>query len=364
MLTVACDTGPLHGPATGIARATAGLVAELPRHDVAVLPYVVSFRAQLRDGTRRLALPASVALRSWATLDLPRVDRFVRGANLIHGTNYVVPPTSLPRVVSVYDCWALDHPELVHSDVRLAMRVLRRSIASGAVVHASSRATAERLRAHFPRADVEIVHLGSTPLAPPPSDPSAKISALVGGRPFVVALGTIEVRKNLPRLIAAFERARLDDITLVIAGGDGNDRSAVDTAIASLSRERRPSVLLTGRVDDADASWLLHHATALAYPSLDEGFGFPILEAFAAGVPVVASTAGSIPEVAGDAARLIDALDVDALAESLRSVVLDDGERSRLVAAGRHRLGQFTWARTASAMVALYRRVVDAAGRS
>ncbi|MBU3689303.1 MAG: hypothetical protein B7C54_11265 [Acidimicrobiales bacterium mtb01] len=364
MLTVACDTGPLHGPATGIARATAGLVDGLAEHDVAVIPYVVSYRAQLSAGTRRLALPASLALRAWGRFDRPRADRFVCGADLVHGTNYVVPPSSLPRVVSVYDCWALDHPDLVHSDVRLAMRVLRRSIATGAVVHTSSQATAERLRAHFPHADVEVIHLGSTPLAAPPAAPSRRLADLVGSRPFVLAMGTIEVRKNLPRFVRAFASANLPDTSLVIAGGDGNDRPALDAALAELAPDIRSRVVLTGRVDDGDASWLVHRARVLAYPSLDEGFGFPILEAFAAGVPVVASTEGSIPEVAGDGALLVDALDTDRLAAALTRAVVDDSERTRLVAAGRVRVGAFDWANTAERMVALYRRVVADSARS
>ena len=364
VLTVACDTGPLHGPATGIARATAGLLDALAHHDIAVLPYVVSYRARLNDGTRRLALPASLALRAWGHVDRPRAERFVRGADLIHGTNYVVPPSSLPRVVSVYDCWALDHPDLVHSDVRLAMRVLRRSIATGAVVHASSRATAERLREHFPNVDVEVIHLGSTPLPSPPNTPSARLAELVGARPFVLAMGTIEVRKNLPRLVRAFAAANVGDISLVIAGGDGNDRPALDEALAELRPDVRSRVVVTGRVDDGDASWLVHHARALAYPSLDEGFGFPILEAFTAGVPVVASTAGSIPEVAGDAALLVDPLDIDRLAAALSRAVEDDAERARLVSAGRDRVGEFSWANTAARMVALYRRVVADSVRS
>ena len=363
MLTVACDTGPLHGPATGIARATTGLLDALAHHDVALLPYVVSYRAQLHPGTRRLALPASLALRAWATFDRPRADRFVRGADVVHGTNYVVPPSSLPRIVSVYDCWALDHPDLVHADVRLAMRVLRRNIATGVVVHASSRATAERLRAHFPDADIEVIHLGSTPLPSPPAVPSSRLGELVGSRPFVLAVGTIEIRKNLPHLVRAFASANITDTCLVIAGGDGNDRPALDSALTELDPELRSRVVVTGRVDDGEASWLVHNARVLAYPSLDEGFGFPILEAFAAGVPVVASTAGSIPEVAGDAALLVDARDTDELAAAITRAVTDDVDRTRLISAGRLRVGSFTWANTATHMLALYRRVVAGAVR-
>ncbi|MFZ1489345.1 MAG: glycosyltransferase, partial [Ilumatobacteraceae bacterium] len=102
-------------------------------------------------------------------------------------------------------------------------------------------------------------------------------------------------------------------------------------------------------------AWLLTNAAALAYPSLDEGFGFPLLEAMAAGTPVVATSVGSIPEVAGDAAILCAPDDVAGLADALHRVLTDADERERLLAAGRRRLQAFDWEATALAMSALYR---------
>ena len=115
-----------------------------------------------------------------------------------------------------------------------------------------------------------------------------------------------------------------------------------------------PAVVRLGQVDDGTKSWLLHHAAVLAYPSLDEGFGFPLLEAMSAGVPVVASTAGSIPEVAGDGALLVDPLDIDGLAAAIDRVLSDDRLRDELVSVGRARVAQFSWAATAERMAALY----------
>lgn len=359
MLTIAVDTGPLHGPATGIARATRGIVDELSRRHVSVVPFVLSFRADLEPGTRRVPIPAALALRTWATFGRPRVDRLWSDVDVVHGTNYVVPPSRLPRVVSVYDCWALDHPQYVHADVRLAMNALRRSVADGAVIHASSHATARRLASHFPDAPVDVIHLGSTPPPAPPLEPPASLPPVLVGAPFVASIGTVERRKNVPTLVSAFEllAAESPEIRLVVAGGMGDDAKLVDATLATLSPEIRSRVHVLGRVDDAVAAWILHHARVLAYPSLDEGFGFPLLEAMSCDVPIVASDAGSIPEIAADAALLVPSSDTVELARALAVAIDDEAARERLIAAGRARLADFSWASTIDRLLALYERM-------
>lgn len=365
MLTVAFDTGPLHGPATGIARATSGLQQALEAEgSVRLAPYVLSFRAALAPNVRRLSLPARPALELWGRLGRPRVDRRLSGVDLIHGTNYVVPPSRRPRVVSVYDCWALENPERVHADVRAAMRVLRRSVDEGAFVHASSHSTAARLRDLISGVDVTVIHLGDiTPLTKHIDDSPVVPTELEGGVPFVLALGTREKRKNLPVLIEAFAAVSSDhaDAQLVVAGGPGDDDQRIEAALSRLTPAIRRRIHLVGRVSDATASWLLDHATLLAYPSLDEGFGFPLLEAMNHRTPIVAAAVGSIPEVAGDAALLVDDHDVaswsSALARVLDDAALADDLRNR----GTERRRHFSWDRTAREMVDLYRRVVGVA---
>jgi glycosyltransferase involved in cell wall biosynthesis len=110
-----------------------------------------------------------------------------------------------------------------------------------------------------------------------------------------------------------------------------------------------------GFVDDAGRARLLTRASVLAYPSLDEGFGLPLLEAMAAGLPAVATRAGAVPEVAGDAALLVDPLDVDELASAVGRLLGDDGLRRSLVDRGRAQAAGFTWEGTAAAMLDLYR---------
>ncbi|MGB8857729.1 MAG: glycosyltransferase family 1 protein [Ilumatobacteraceae bacterium] len=350
------DTSPLFGHRTGIGFAVEAVRdAVAARSDIELIEYVLSFRARPAPPARRLPIPALVAHRCWAYGERPRVDRWLGDLDVIHGTNYIVPPSARPRVVSVYDCWFLRHPEQARPAVRLAGHVLQRSVATGAVIHASSKATAAAVRELLPGASVHTVHLAALPVPPCPA--SSPIPQLAG-RPYVLAIGTLERRKNLPRLVQAFGTvAGLDpDLQLVLAGGDGDDRDAIHAAVDALG-DRAHRVMFTGRVDEAARSWLLHHATVVAYPSLDEGFGFPLLDAMQVGVPLVASDAGSIPEVAGDAALLCSATDVDALAGNLTIALTSPSVRAHLVAAGNAQWPRFSWRRCGDELADLYRTV-------
>jgi glycosyltransferase involved in cell wall biosynthesis len=365
-LAVAVDVGSLIGRPTGVGRFTGELVRALEARDGAdrphVVRYVLSGRATLPPGVIRLPYPARLALACWGHVDHPRAARPLRAAQVVHGTNFVAPPTGKPTVVTVHDGSPLTHPERVDPVVRAFVPVLRRAVSRGAWVHTPSEHVAEQVRELLGATRVRAIPHG----APPRLDaarcgalPDAVAGAL-GGRPYVLAVGTLEPRKNLPRLVAAFGRmAAAGEVGLVLAGPDGPDAGAVQTAVDALGPERRALVVRTGWVDEPVRERLLAGAVALAYPSLDEGFGLPMLEAFAAGVPVVAAAAGALPEVAGGAALLADPLDVDALAGALATAVTDAATRERLVAAGRGRVGAFAWSTTAASMVELYRDVLS-----
>ena len=148
---VAIDVGPLVGPLTGVGVAVDHLLDRLAALEPARRPelqrYVLSFRASLPAGVTRLRYPAALAHRVWSRSDLLRADRALGRPQVIHGTNYVVPPARCARLVSVYDCWFLRHPEGADPDVARAGDVLRRAVRTGAVVHASSHATANAVRA-------------------------------------------------------------------------------------------------------------------------------------------------------------------------------------------------------------------------
>lgn len=355
-LRVGFDIGPLFGERTGIGFAVDALrTALLQRDDLELREYLVSFRARPGEAVRRLPMPAAVAHRLWAHVDWPNADHWLSDASLIHGTNYVVPPSRLPRLVSVYDCWFLRNERDAQPAVARSGQILRRAVAAGAVVHTSSHASERAVRELMPGAHVVTVHLGALTLPAPLT--RAPIGDL-DGRPFVLAVGKLERRKNLPTLVKAFGEltAAHSDLQLILAGSDGDDRAAIDAAVDSLGAASN-RVSFTGRIDDDVRSWLLHHASVLAYPSLDEGFGFPLLDAMQAGVPIVASNVGSIPEVGGDAVLLSAPNDVSTLASNLTTALADSTVRARLIRAGDTRWREFTWQQCATELTNVYGRV-------
>jgi glycosyltransferase involved in cell wall biosynthesis len=279
---------------------------------------------------------------------------------VVHGTNYVVPPSRLPTVVTVPDTSLITSPTLVLPIVRRFVPVLQRAVARGAWVHAISEHVAEQVRVLLGTDRVRTVHLA----APDRHARSIERPRVPGleSRPYIAFVGTREPRKNLPRLVGAFGLIadELPELRLVLAGPSGSDSAAVDAAIDSLGPELSERVIVTDYLPAAVRDALIDHATVFAYPSLDEGFGLPVLEAMGAGVPVVAGAAGALPEVAGGAAVMVDPLDTEAIAHGLRRAVTDEALRAQLVDAGHRREECFTWADTAAGLIGLYREAMEA----
>lgn len=362
-LRIALDIGPLHGHRTGVGVAVAGIVDALAaRDDVELVPYLVSFRARPGAGQRRLPLPGIIASHAWSRGDRPSADRWLRGADLVHGTNYVAPPTGFPTVVSVYDCWFLEHPEQATPVVRRAGSALRRAVARGAWIHASSDATAVKARDLLATDRVATIHLGPPPVPPPTAELSKPaLAAEISGRPYVLAIGTEERRKDLPQLVDAFGilAGRFPDAMLVLAGATGDQSGEVEAALQRLGTAAQSRTLRLGPVGEPAKQWLLRHAAVLAYPSLDEGFGFPIVEAQAAGTPVVARKVGAVDEIAGAGALLVDERSPEALAAAIERVLSGGAVRLSLITAGYDNVRRFDWSATGDALVDLYRRATE-----
>lgn len=361
---VGFDVGPLAGHRTGVGIAVQGTLDALrAAGSVQIDPYLLSLRTTPPPGVRKLPFPAAAAHRWWRHA-APPIDRLLGRPDVVHGTNYVVPPARCPRLVSVYDCWFLDHPEDATPQVQRSADVLRRSVRTGAHVLTCSDATTERVRELLGTDAVTTLLLG-----PPPATVAASSDGLpaavaaLADAPYVLSLGTVERRKNIPTTVAAFARVAAEHptIALVIAGAPGNDQAVVDRAIDRLDPATAARIVRLGPVDEATKSLLLHRAAALAYVSLDEGFGFPLLEAQQAGLPIVASTAGSIPEIAGAAALFSSPHDVDAVAANMHLAVTSTSVRSKLGAQATRNLERFSWASTATRLSTLYRDLAHGA---
>jgi glycosyltransferase involved in cell wall biosynthesis len=248
------------------------------------------------------------------------------------------------------------YPELSTPDTLTFPRYIRQALDRGAVIHVVSDFIGAEVREHFDVEPERVVRV-YTGLVPSAGGDPARGHRLAGTERYVLTIGTVEPRKNLPNLVHAFDAAAGDDpdLGLVIAGPDGWGVGEFDAAVERARHGDR--VLRLGYIDDHDRLDLLAGATVLAYPSIYEGFGHPPLEAMQAGIPVVASNAGALPEVLGDAALLPDPADVEALAEALRTVLTDDDVRAQLIARGRKRVTRYTWDRAGSELADLYRRV-------
>ncbi|HEY5015091.1 MAG TPA: glycosyltransferase, partial [Acidimicrobiia bacterium] len=291
-IPVAIDVTPLVGIRTGIGNAVAELITSFASLEAAptLVPYALSLRARehrgdLPEGTRFPPIPARALLASWGRADAPKLDFWLKPARVLHATNYLAPPSRLPVVVTINDCSFARYPELCTPEVRALTPVLRRSIRRGATVHVPSAFVAGEVDELFGPGLAGTGRLAVVPWGVPPvtthgtEPPEAEITEIVGGAPYVLAIGSLEPRKNLPYLVAAFG-AMADahpELRLVLAGPDGPARPAVDAAIAALSVDARARVVITGAVSDAGRVALLAHAHVLAYPSLYEGFGFPVL---------------------------------------------------------------------------------------
>lgn len=368
MLRVAVDLTSLLTAQTGVGVFVLETTTRLAtRGDLALTAFAVTWRGR---GRLSSAVPSNVAvvdrpmaarpLRAlWKRWDHPRVDPWIGRHDVVWGPNYVAPPTRAASLVSVHDLTTVHFPQLATADTLAYPRLVQRALDRGAWVHTPSSFVRNEVIDHF-RVDpdrVVSVPLGVRPVAPGDAGAGRR---LVGGDRYVLAVGTVEPRKDLPTLVRAFALVGDDDpdVRLVLAGQDGWGAEALDLAIRR-SRHRERIVRL-GWVSDHDREALLRGASVYAYPSIYEGFGLAPLEAMSAGVPVVATDTGSLPEVVGSGADLVPVGDADALAASLARALADDGHRRELVARGREAVARHSWDTTAGCLADLLHRVAGA----
>jgi glycosyltransferase involved in cell wall biosynthesis len=377
--TVALDiSAVLTTPRTGVghfvARLTQALLDEPEEFDFRLFASSATVGEGLREfaergaWTRCLPIPTQLKCALWTRFEWPPLAWFTGRADAVHGAFHLLPPgRNAVRLVTVFDVTNLKYPETHTAESNRLQRQLLTHAAANAdrvvVLSESTRAdVAELLGVEADRCRVVPGAVDPDEFAGPLDE--ARLNGLCQRlglrRPYLIHLGTLEPRKNLVRLVEAYNRlgGRHDDVPqLLLAGRPGWGYEPITEKIDRLSLQQR--VLRSGYLDRADAVTLLRGAAACAYPSLYEGFGLPVLEAMAAGVPVVSSNASSLPEVAGDAAVLVDPRDVDAIEAGLRTVLEDDEGNAARVDAGRARAGAFTWAASAAALRGVYREALS-----
>jgi glycosyltransferase involved in cell wall biosynthesis len=306
----------------------------------------------------RAGRPARIA---WTQLRAGRAAR-AAGADLLHGVHYELPlPSRLPQVVTVHDLTLLTNPEWHEANkVRYFGWALRRAVRAAHRVLCVSATTARDLaeRLEVAPGRIDVTRLG-TDLRPAGEAEVAALRRRLGlDGPYLLGLGTVEPRKDLPTLVRAFTSLAGElPHRLVLAGLAGWGQGALAAAVAGSGVADR--VLLTGYLPEADKAALFTGADVFAYPSRYEGFGLPVLEAMACGTPVVTTTGGSLPEVAGDAALLVDPGDPDALAAALAKLAGDPAVGQAAAARGRARAATFTWDRCAAETAASYQRTLE-----
>jgi glycosyltransferase involved in cell wall biosynthesis len=294
----------------------------------------------------------------WEQARAPQLANRV-GADLWHGPHYTAPlRLDIPSVVTVHDLTFFEHPEWhERSKVRFFRPMIRSSTARAGAIISVSAHTERRLQA-------VLAPTAPTFVAPHGVDHERFSTDADGDQtrlrragiitPYLAFAATLEPRKDVPTLIRAFARIAesLPELKLVIAGRDGWGAEAVRKAAAASGHTTR--IMRVGWMDDDVLPAFFRHAEAVAYPSLEEGFGLPALEALACGAALITTTGSAMEDVVGTAAALVPPSDERALAASITRICTDRAEQLRLRTAGPVRAAKFTWEASANQHLAAY----------
>jgi glycosyltransferase involved in cell wall biosynthesis len=365
---VSLDVSAIPAALTGAGRYVAELVRAMDGEPDIELTLIArrSDAARWSGGRAEViaAAPDARPLRlAWEQLRLPRLLQRL-GVDVHHAPHYTMPERArVPTVVTVHDLTFFDHPEWhERGKVPVFRRAITRASRRAAGIICVSEMTALRFRRRFPESGpvfvaphgVDHTRFNATVGG---DDAAAVAAAGVGGAPYIAFVGTLEPRKDVATLVRAFDAlaGAHPDLQLVLAGGKGWGDTGIDAALAEAGhgdRVHRPGYL---PLDAVPA--LLRGAAAVAYPSRDEGFGLPVLEAMACGAPVVTTAATVMDEVAGDGAFLVPGGDPALLAAALDTILAGGPAIDALRARGLARAAAFTWAASAKRHAAAYRSV-------
>jgi glycosyltransferase involved in cell wall biosynthesis len=360
---VGYDMAPLSLNWAGERRYAGALLAALRRTPGVEVAELTLLRREPRNLAQRVAYQALVEGLYYPLLIGRRARRM--GAELVHHPRHLVPPElglPGPSLVTVHDVLPLSQPDVYSRLILDRYRLLTRTaVRSARLVLTGSRHSAGEISALL-RVSPERIRV--TPYGveehfrPVPVEPEWLERRFGIGGPYVLCVATLEPRKNLTGAIRAFERiaGEFPEHRLALIGGTGWKSREFERLAAST----KAPVLRLGYVSDEELVRLYSAADCFLFPSLSEGFGFPVLEAMACGAPVVSSDRTSLPEVVGDAGLLVDPVDEEAVAGALTAVLGSEERRAELARKGRAHAGAFTWRRCAKQTVEAYREALAA----
>ncbi|MGH2717416.1 MAG: glycosyltransferase family 4 protein [Actinomycetota bacterium] len=360
-MRVAYDAAPLLNPLTGVGHYAAELHRALQATEggPALRLFAVGRQRSAPEGlpVHRLKVPARAAVAAWEYSRFPPGEWLAGRCDVVHGTNFWVPPLQRRNgVVTIHDLTFLLHPEWCTPPVRRYRWIVPKVLGRSAIVVTPSETVAAQVAGElsFPRDRIVVTPEGVRTAG---AGAGAEGRAAARGD-YALFIGAREPRKNLDRLLRAFQGLGDLGLGLVIAGPAGWGESGLHEGVNLLANGVR--VTVPGYLSDADLAATLRAAQVFVFPSLYEGFGLPPLEAMAARVPVVASRAGSLPEVLGDAPFWCDPLDETSIAEAIRRAVTDTGARVSAVDRGRVRAAGYRWSETARLTIEAYRQAASA----
>ncbi len=377
MPTIAIDYTPAYQQGAGIGRYVRELInalAQLDHHTDYRLFVAGAKQADLGEpfGANFTWKPTSISskwlARLWHRAQLPLpINTFVGKVDLYHATDFVLPPLSkgIKSVLTVHDLSFVRVPESASPKLKQYLDdIVPRSIQRADHILADSQATKDDMIDLYntPADKISVLLSGVDARFQSSHQPLATLASKYNFplKPYVLCVGTVQPRKNYERVITAC-RSLLDaglDFNLLIAGGKGWLDAPIYDTINALNMGEKVHFL--GFVDDDDLPSLYTHARCLAFPSLYEGFGLPILESMACGTPVLTSNISSLPEVAGDVAITLDPYDVNAISQGLKRLILNSPERDQRIVNGLNHVKQFTWRRSAEQLLAIYQGILNA----
>ena len=306
-------------------------------------------------------IPGRLVQQSWKRLNWPPFDWFSGKADVYHFPNFIIPPVSTGRnVVTIHDMSFLRFPQFAEErNLRYLTSVIHKTVTRADAIITDSQFSAAEIADCLQVAPNRIfpVHLGVAPECrqATPQAVSSLRQRLVLERPYLLTVGTLEPRKNIPFLIDVFEHLRGFDGDLVIAGMRGWKYEPIMERMRKSPHAARIRYL--EYVDDQDLPALYSGASLFVTTSFYEGFGLPPLEAMACGTPVVSSTGGSLAEVVGGGAITLPDFDVTRWADTLTGVLLDSTRHAALAQQGTAHVRRFDWRETARQTFNVYRKV-------